>query len=97
MTSCMLTRHKSDPALPSHFASVATALRERASAAAAEEDYLLAIKLKLRASVVAQEEGRELEQCAIGMRSLAQVRHKPNCNYWEGTCGPEFTLCDAST
>lgn len=69
-------RHMGDPALPCYSGPAAKALKAASAAAEEAEDHLSAMRLQLRAAVVAQEEGPTAEQCSRGLRSLAQVRIK---------------------
>lgn len=65
-------RDRGDPALPFHHLPVVAALKKAAAAAVAEQDFLAAIRLRLKAAVLAGE--REVaEECSRGLRGIAQV------------------------
>ena len=65
-------RDRGDPALPFHHLPVLAALKKAAAAAVAEQDFLAAIRLRLKAAVLAGE--REVaEECSRGLRGIAQV------------------------
>ncbi|KAL0045420.1 hypothetical protein WJX82_006097 [Trebouxia sp. C0006] len=64
-------RTRGDPALPFHHLPVAAALRKAAAAAAAEQDFLTAIRLRLKAAVIAGQT-HQAEHCSRCLRGVAQ-------------------------
>ena len=72
--STFVCRERGDPALPFHYIPVVAALRKAVATAAAEQDFLTAIKLRLKAAVIAGQE-QETEHCSRCLRGVAQVGH----------------------
>ena len=70
--SACLCRTRGDPALPFHHLPVAATLRKAAAAAAAEQDFLTAIRLRLKAAVIAGQT-HQAEHCSRCLRGVAQV------------------------
>ncbi|KAL0021740.1 hypothetical protein WJX79_000457 [Trebouxia sp. C0005] len=64
-------RNRGDPALPFHHLPVAAALRKAAAAAAAEQDFLTATRLTLKAAVIAGQT-QQAELCSRCLRGVAQ-------------------------
>ncbi|KAA6422020.1 MAG: hypothetical protein FRX49_08038 [Trebouxia sp. A1-2] len=65
-------RNRGDPALPFHHLPVAAALRKAAAAAAAEQDFLTATRLTLKAAVIAGQT-QQAELCSRCLRGVAQA------------------------
>ncbi len=80
--SACLCRNRGDPALPFHHLPVAAALRKAAAGAAGEQDFLTAIRLTLKAAVIAGQT-QEAEHCSRCLRGVAQVTSLLTCcHYW---------------
>jgi len=81
--SACLCRTRGDPALPFHYLPVAAALRKAAAAAAAEQDFLTATRLTLKAAVIAGQT-HQAEHCSRCLRGVAQVTSLLTCwaHYW---------------
>ena len=73
-----LCRNRGDPALPFHHLPVAAALRKAAAAAAAEQDFLTATRLTLKAAVIAGQT-QQAELCSRCLRGVAQVTSLLTC------------------
>ena len=76
--SACLCRTRGDPALPFHYLPVAAALRKAAAAAAAEQDFLTATRLTLKAAVIAGQT-HQAEHCSRCLRGVAQVTSLLTC------------------
>ncbi len=80
--SACLCRNRGDPALPSHHLPVAAAFKKAAAAAAAEQDFLTATRLTLKAAVIAGHM-QQAESCSRCLRGVAQVIFLLTCcHYW---------------